>query len=193
MKIYFHLNLHGFSNCYIVANEFAKEALIIDPGKITKEMIQEIENDSYTLAAAFITHNHGNNVHGLKTLCKIYTPAIYAADWEVGGNNTRVITGDGIIKIAGLSVQHMALPGHTADSMVYKIGNVLFTGDAICAGKIGATNSGYADRMLRSNIEKKIFAENDATIIMPGYGPPSCVGAEKRFNIGMLLNEHVTV
>jgi hydroxyacylglutathione hydrolase len=183
LKIYFHLNLSGFSNCYVIANEVIKEAVIIDPGQITEEIIDKIESDSYKLTGVFITHNHGSHVHGLKTLRKIYTPKIYAADWEVAGNDTNVITGDGKVRIAGLTVRYMALPGHTADSMVYKIGNVIFTGDTLSAGKIGTTNSKYSEFILRNNIERKIFSQQDATVIMPGHGPPSCVGVEKLFNL----------
>ncbi|MBP3709010.1 MAG: MBL fold metallo-hydrolase [Treponema sp.] len=185
MKIYFHLNIKGFSNCYIVVNEFLKEAIIIDPGQITEEMINRIEKDSYTLVAVFITHNHASHVNGLKTLRKIYVPEIYAADWEIAGNATHVITGDGSICIAGFTIKYAAIPGHTDDSMVYKIGNVLFTGDTISAGKIGPTNSNYSNIILRTHIERKIFSECDATVIMPGHGPPTSVGAEKLFNIGM--------
>jgi len=186
LKIYFHLNLGGFSNCYVVANENSKEAIIIDPGQITEKIIDNIESGSYKLSGVFITHNHGSHVHGLKTLRKIYTPKIYAADWEVAGNDTNVITGDGKVRIAGLTVRYMALPGHTADSMVYKIGNVLFTGDTISAGKIGTTNSSYSDFILRNNIERKIFSQQDATVLMPGHGPPTCVGAEKLYNLDMV-------
>ena len=71
MKIYFHLNIGGFSNCYIIENELTKEAIIIDPGKITDDIIKRIEDESYKLAGVFITHNHGSHVHGLKTLRKI--------------------------------------------------------------------------------------------------------------------------
>ena len=186
MKIYFHLNLGGFSNCYVVANETIREAVIIDPGQITEEIIDKIESGSYKLTGVFITHNHGSHVHGLRTLRKIYTPKIYAADWEVAGSDTNVITGDGKVHIAGLTVRYMALPGHTADSMVYKIGNVLFTGDTLSAGKIGTTNSSYSDFILRNNIERKIFSEQDSTVLMPGHGPPTCVGGEKRFNLDMV-------
>ena len=65
--------------------------------------------------------------------------------------------------------------------MIYKIGNVLFTGDSLSAGKIGSTNSSYSDFVLRRNIEQKILSENDATVIMPGHGPPTCIGAERMF------------
>ena len=101
MKIYFHLNLTGFSNCYIVANEKTKEALIIDPGIITESIIDQLESNSYKLVAVLVTHNHGSHVHGLKTLTKIYTPKIYGADWEIAGKETNVITGNGKIRLFG--------------------------------------------------------------------------------------------
>lgn len=182
MKIYFHLNLTGFSNCYIIANEKTKEALIVDPGKITEDIIYHIESNFYKLVAVLITHNHGSHVHGLKTLTKIYSPKIYGADWEIAGKETNVITGDGKLHIAGLSVQYITLPGHTADSMVYKIGNVFFTGDSISAGRIGSTNSSYSRHILKTNLNEKILSQQENTVIMPGHGPPTSVGAERKFN-----------
>ena len=85
MKVYFHLNVGGFSNCYIVVNEDKKKAIIIDPGLVTEEIISQLEDNNLTLEAVLITHNHGSHVHGLKTLRKIYSPQILAADWEVAG------------------------------------------------------------------------------------------------------------
>ena len=182
MKIYFHLNLTGFSNCYIVANEKTKEALIIDPGIITESIIDQLESNFYKLVAVLVTHNHGSHVHGLKTLTKIYTPKIYGADWEIAGKETNVITGNGKIRLAGMTVQYITLPGHTADSMVYKIGNVFFTGDSISAGRIGSTNSSYSSHILRLNLNEKILSQQENTVIMPGHGPPTTVGAERRIN-----------
>lgn len=181
MKVYFHLNVGGFSNCYLVVNENTNEAIIIDPGKITEELISEIENNHLKLTAVLITHNHGSHVDGLKTLRKIYAPKIYAADWEVAGNDTTVINGDGKTKIAKMQVRYMTLPGHTSDSVVYNIGNILFTGDVLTAGEIGSTNSSYSEYILRSNIEQKIFSQLDSVILMPGHGPPTTLGAVKAF------------
>lgn len=185
VKIYFHLDPTEFSNCYVVANDKTKEAIIIDPGQITKDIIEQIEENQFSLKAVFVTHNHKNSIKGMSTLRKIYRLKIYGSDWDLAGNDTTVITGDGTIEIAGMTIQYMALPGHTADSMVYKIGNVLFTGCSISAGKIGNTTSSYAEKLLRTNIKHKIFSQQDGTIIMPEHGPPTCVGAEKLYNIGM--------
>lgn len=185
MKIYFHLNIEGFSNCYVIGNELTSEAIIVDPGQITPQIIDTIEEGGYKLAGVLVTHNHGSHVHGLKTLRKIYTPQIFAADWEVAGSETYVLKGEGIIQIAGLTVGYMSVPGHTPDSMVYKIGSVLFTGDVMSAGKIGSSNNKFSEKALISNINEKIISQQEDTILMPGHGPPTTVGAEKLFNVAI--------
>ncbi|MCR5189275.1 MAG: MBL fold metallo-hydrolase [Treponema sp.] len=182
MKVYFHLNIGGFSNCYLIVNEETNEAIIIDPGHITEELISQIEDNHLKLTAVLITHNHGTHVGGLKTLRKIYNPKIYAADWEVAGNDTCVISGDGKTRIAKMLVRYMILPGHSSDSVVYNIGNILFTGDVLSAGELGTTNSSYSEYILRSNIEQKIYSQLDDVVVMPGHGPPSTLGAIKAFN-----------
>ena len=179
MKVYFHLNEGGFSNCYLVVNEISNQAIIIDPGKITKEIIARIEDNHLNLAAVLITHNHGSHADGLKTLRKIYSPKVFAADWTVAANDTTVITGDGTTQIEGMQVSYLSIPGHTADSVVYSIGSILFTGDGLLSGEIGKTNSSYSEYILRSNIEHKIFSQLDSTILMPGHGPPTTLGAAK--------------
>lgn len=181
MKVYFYLNFAGFSNCYLIVNEEAREAIIVDPGDVTEEIISQIEENNLKLSAVLITHNHGSHVDGIKTLRKIYSPKIYAADWEVAGNDTNVITGDGKLRIAKMIIHYMAIPGHTADSVVWGIGNILFTGDVLFAGSLGSTNSSYSEFILQSNIENKIFSQQEGIILMPGHGPPSTLAAAKAF------------
>ena len=185
MKIYFHMNIENFSNCYLVVNEETKLAIIIDPGKINEKIINQIEDDDYELCAVLVTQNHPANVHGIETLRRIYDIDIYAADSEVANGDTIVIKGEGVLKIAGLEILYFSLPGHSADSIVYKIGTVLFTGDALTAGALGETTSSYAKSTLINGIKAKVFTYQDDTIIMPGHGPLTSVGAEKLYNLDM--------
>jgi len=183
MKLYYHRSIEGISNAYIIVNPESGEALIIDPGKITTTMIEQIERDNYNLVAVLITHNHKSHTQGLPTLKKIYTPKIYAAESEITGTETIVLKGDGLLKIASLTVGYISVPGHTPDSMVFKIGSCLFTGDALFAGRIGNTSSTYARNLLVTNIQTKILSQQDDMIVMPGHGPPSTIAAEKKFNM----------
>lgn len=189
MKIYFHLNLEGYSNCYIITNPKQKKAIIIDPGKITKEIIQNIENEQYDLIAVLITHNHGSHTDGLNTLRKIYTPQIYAADSQAAEEDTIVLKGDGVFKVAGFTIGYLSVPGHSSDSMCYKIGNVLFTGDTLTAGKIGSTNNNYAKKTLIANVQTKLLSQQECITLLPGHGPPTSIEAEKLFNLSLGVPE----
>ena len=184
MKIYLHLDFEKLTNCYLVLNEETKKALIIDPCKITNTLIKQIEEGGYDLTAVFITHKHPNHYRGLKTLKKIYDFAVYAADNELS-TNKNVLKGDGIKNIGGLSIEFFSLPGHSADSIVYKIGDVLFTGDVIYAGKIGSSSCAYTGKYLANGIKTKLFSLPDGTLIMPGHGPLTSIGAEKQFNLDL--------
>lgn len=183
MKVYFHLNIGGFSNCYLIVNEETLEAIIVDPGQLTEDLISQIEENHFKLVGVLITHNHGSHINGLKTIRKIYSPQIFAADWEVAKDATTVISGDGTIEIANMEVSYMSVPGHTSDSVVYKIENILFTGDVLSAGFSGSTNSSYSEFILKSNLEKKVYSQTDGTVLMPGHGPPSTLEAIKQFNL----------
>jgi glyoxylase-like metal-dependent hydrolase (beta-lactamase superfamily II) len=182
MKIYFHLNLESFSNCYLITNDETMEAIIIDPCKLYGKLLKQLEDGPYKLAAVFVTHNHSSHTRGISTLLKISSPKIYAADYDVVPAATTVLKDDGVLSAAGLEVRYASVPGHSFDSMLYQIGHVLFTGDVLSAGLIGGTNSSYAKRTLISNIHTKILSASDDCTILPGHGPPSSVAAEKLFN-----------
>ena len=185
MKIYFNLCLEEFTNCYVVVNDQpdVMEALIIDPGRISSEIIDQIERDHYKLTGVLITHNHTNHVQGLSILKKIYSPCVYAADYDVAGEKSIVLSGNGEVEVAGLNVKYYSVPGHSSDSMVYRIGNVLFTGDTLTSGIIGETSSKYSKKLLRDNIVEKLYSQTEATVLMPGHGPPSTIAGEKQFNL----------
>jgi hypothetical protein len=60
MKVYFQLNLGGFSNCYIVVNEKTSEAIIIDPGKITEEIVGRAEIQNLYCTSGEVYHRITN-------------------------------------------------------------------------------------------------------------------------------------
>lgn len=182
MKIYFHLNTETFTNSYLVVNEKTNEALVVDPNKITTKMINQIEYGNYTLKAALITHKHERHIAGLSTLKKIYDIEVFAADPEISGEEN-ILNGDGRITVCGLEVSYFSLPGHSSDSLIYEIGNEVFTGDVISAGLIGESSCNYNHTRLVNGIREKIFSMPDSNLIFPGHGPLSSVGAEKMFNV----------
>ena len=183
MKVYFHPNENDGSNTYLILNLKTKEAIIIDPCKITKRIIENIEKDNYTLSAILITHNREGTEEGISTLRTIYNPKIYSADSDLGGKNAKILQGDGLIKIASFNVSYFAIAGHSPDSIAFKIEKAIFSGDALLAGVIGKTTNPYSRKLLLTNIQTKILIHADDTFIFPCHGPLTTIASEKKFNL----------
>ena len=73
------------------------------------------------------------------------------------------------------------VPGHSSDSLVYRIGDKFFTGDVLKAGGIGGTPNRYAQALLIHAIETRLLVYPEGKVF-PGHGPPSTLEAERRFN-----------
>jgi glyoxylase-like metal-dependent hydrolase (beta-lactamase superfamily II) len=178
MRVYFHYCLPGFSNCYCLAQD--KRALIIDPGAMDIELLNMIEKNNLNLDAILLTHSHKHHIGGLETILKVYRTEIYAASEKYA----TVMLHDGdTVKIGPFSVKASLVPGHSSDSMVFHIENMLFTGDALSAGLKGSTVSAYGEKMQMAALQSKVFSLPEETVIFPGHGPPSTIEVEKRYNI----------
>jgi hydroxyacylglutathione hydrolase len=184
MKIYQHYSLYGFSNAYLVGNDETKEALVIDPAEMNASLLGHIEKNGYSLKSVFVTHNHSHHVRGLKTLLKIYDARVYAANAQVAGFPCTPLRDGDAVATCGFSVDIYSVPGHSPDSLVFRIDGVLFTGDALHAGLIGKTLSSYNAVTLADRIKASILDQPDDFVILPGHGPPSTVGTERRYNVG---------
>ncbi len=184
MTLFFHYSLYGFANVYLVGNDNTKEAIIVDPAAFTLGLLDFIEGRGYEVKAVLITHNHPHHVDGLQTLLRIYNAEIYSSNSTLGDIPCRMVHDAEIFSVCGLEVQASSVPGHSADSMVYRIDKLVFTGDALHAGLIGKTVSQYGSRLLRDQLAKKVLSLPDDSIVLPGHGPPSTIGAEKLYNLG---------
>ena len=78
------------------------------------------------------------------------------------------------------------IPGHSPGSVVFVCDqfdpNLVFGGDVLFAGSIGRTDLGGDMPQLLRGIRAKLFSLPDNTVIYPGHGPATTVGAEKRSN-----------
>ncbi len=195
MNIYVHYCLYGFSNCYIVgaddsANPGApRSALIVDPGCIDEKLVDFIEKNDYTVRAILITHDHDNHVHGLKTFKKIYNAEVFAVDPTVCEQRATLVHDGDILDLAPFSVEVFSVPGHSADSAVFKIERVLFTGDVMSAGLVGTTASSYGRAVQSAAIRSKLLSLPGDFVVLAGHGPPSTLEAERRFNAGLEASE----
>ena len=183
MRLYFSYCPSGFSNCYLLGTDETKEALIIDPGTIDPKVIRLIEDNCYYLKGILITHDHSHHVKGVKTLMRIYNTEIYAVSPMINEHKSTLVKDGETIKLGPFSIEVISIPGHSADSAVYKIDRLLFTGDSLYAGLMGSTASLYAAATQVNAIRSKLFSLPGNYTVLPGHGPPSSLEAERRFNM----------
>jgi hydroxyacylglutathione hydrolase len=102
------------------------------------------------------------------------------------------------IELGGITVVVDHTPGHTRGSVVFRVspgstawaseatGNVAdlaFTGDTLFKQSIGRTDLyGGSGRDLLTSIVSKLLVLDDDTVVLPGHGPKTTIGAERRTN-----------
>jgi Zn-dependent hydrolases, including glyoxylases len=189
MNIYPHLITEGFCNTYIVCSGDWNEALLIDPAGVDGELIDVIESHHVKLTSVLITHRHDNHTAGLRKLLKIYSPQIFAYHGEIQGIKTTMVRDDEVFEASGLEIKAIQVPGHSIDSLVYQIGNALFTGDTLHAGCIGSTKNNMEKSLLVHSLKQKIMCLNDNCLIYPGHGAISKLRIERMFNHDILESD----
>lgn len=187
MKLFFHYCSYGFSNCYILGAEpkdgqGSNSAIVIDSGSMEKITLEFIENNNFDVKAVFLTHSHLGHVRGLRTLKKIYNAEVYAVDQFIMDHKTNMIKDGDIINIGDLKIEVISIPGHSFDSVVYRIDHLLFTGDVLTAGLVGRTASAYGAATQMSKLRTRLLSLPGDYVVLPGHGPPSTLEAERQFN-----------
>ena len=186
MKIYSHLESTTLTNQYLVINEDTKEGILIDVPAIDTWMISHIEKAKINLRAVLLTHTHENHAGGLGTIFKIYSPEVYSFIPRIGDRYVREVHDGERLSIAGLGVEAIHVPGHSLDSICWKIGNALFTGDTLLSGEVGGTQGLIEKEVLIKGINEKLMSLDDNTLIYPGHGPLTRVRIERYFNQDLL-------
>jgi len=187
MKLFYQYCSFGFSNCYVIGTDRIKPgqqnaAVIIDPGSIENVILDTIENNNMDVKAVLITHDHLSHVRGLRTLMRIYNIEVFAVNQSILDHKTTVVKDGDRLFIGGFTVEVISIPGHSSDSVVYRVGDMLFTGDVLTAGLVGSTASAYGAATQMNNLRSRLLSLPGDYLVLPGHGPPSTLEAERRFN-----------
>jgi hydroxyacylglutathione hydrolase len=91
-----------------------------------------------------------------------------------------------LIDLGGISVTVDHTPGHTRGSVVFRVSGdkeLAFTGDTLFQRAVGRTDLfGGSGRDLLCSIVDKLLVLDDKTVVFPGHGNSTTIGAERRFN-----------
>ena len=90
-----------------------------------------------------------------------------------------LLDGDETFEVAGLEIQTLLVPGHSPAHLAYYTDGCLFSGDVVFAGGVGRTDlqGGDWDALLES-IRTLVERFPPETVVYPGHGPRTTLGAE---------------
>ncbi len=170
---------------YLVADEFSRLAVVIDPSYSPKLIYDFAKENGYEIRYIFNTHNHYDHTNGNDIIMELtgIRPLLFGD--EIPDAGTPIA--DGLqLALGDLDIKILHTPGHTEDSMCIYIGDAVFTGDTLFVGKVGGTDFGNNARKEYNSLHDKLLTLPDSTRVFPGhdYGvaPESTILNERKTN-----------
>ncbi|MGV0816163.1 MBL fold metallo-hydrolase [Mycolicibacterium boenickei] len=171
-----------------------------------------LDENRLTLAAVLLTHGHVDHIWSAQKVADTYGCPAYIHPEDrfmlsdpIKGFGPRLaqiafgalfsepkqlieLARDGeTLDFGGVAVTVDHTPGHTRGSVVFRVGGgasgTVFTGDTLFRSSVGRTDlPGGSGRDLLSSIVTKLLVLDDDTVVLPGHGPRSTIGHERRTN-----------
>jgi len=191
-------------NCYLVRHPNASEALLIDPGDEAERLIEALTALEVTIPAILITHTHIDHIGAVAALARhtgapVYCPSIERAvladidasvkDFGLSGFESyeadELLSGGEHLTLAGLEIEIHFTPGHSPGHLTYALPEqeVLLDGDVLFRGSVGRVDLPGGDwATLLASISGLIDAYPPQTVVFPGHGAQTTLGAERETN-----------
>jgi hydroxyacylglutathione hydrolase len=192
-------------NCAIVWDEETAKGAVFDPGGDIDRILDAIQKSGATIEKILLTHGHIDHAGGAAELRERLGVTIEGPHRDdtflldslpqtgagYGMMEARRVTPDrwladgDRVTFAGLTFAILHCPGHSPGSVVYHTAGHRFClmGDVLFQGSIGRTDLPRGDHQtLLTSIREKILPLDDDVAFLPGHGPASTVGEERRSN-----------
>jgi glyoxylase-like metal-dependent hydrolase (beta-lactamase superfamily II) len=191
-------------NCTILGDEEAGEAIVIDPGDEIARIQRRLTDLGLKLKQILITHAHIDHVGGALKLKRLTGAPIYLNESDLpllammaaqaawlGIAPPETAPPDSPLS-DGLSVgldrypaQVLHTPGHTQGSVCLHFAplKMVIAGDTLFAGSIGSTDlPGGNSHQIIDSIHSRLLTLPDETQVLPGHGPTTTIGQERKTN-----------
>jgi glyoxylase-like metal-dependent hydrolase (beta-lactamase superfamily II) len=169
------------NNVYILSDPRTREALLIDAANDAPRISRELKD--LALSHILTTHGHPDHVQAVEAIRHDTSARFtcHAADGPLMPIPPDVEARDGDrFHFGDYEVRTLHTPGHTPGSLCFLIDDHLFTGDTLFPGGPGNTKGpGASFPTIIDSIRTRLFTLPDDTLVLPGHGKPSTIGAER--------------
>lgn len=192
------------TNAYVVADTVTAQCVVIDAAWDALLLEERIAARGWTLMAIWQTHAHFDHIGAVAGLLRtnpklplalhpldagLYDSKGGATMWgvpmEAGPKPTVWLAAGQELSLGSLRFTVLFAPGHTPGHVAFfePAAGVLFGGDVLFRGGVGRTDIPNAshDELMHS-IETQFMVLPDATMVYPGHGRPTTIGAERKAN-----------
>mgnify|MGYP003666405948 FL=1 len=192
-------------NCTLLWNEATMRGAVSDPGGDLDRIMQTVEELGITLEKVLLTHGHLDHASAAGELAtRLGIPiegphrddlfliadlpkqgAKYGLPQYAGFEPTRWLENGDTVEVGGLTFNVLHCPGHTPGHIVFfnDEARLAIVGDVLFNGSIGRTDLPRGDyASLVDAIRGKLWPLGDDVTFVPGHGPLSTFGAERRSN-----------
>jgi hydroxyacylglutathione hydrolase len=190
------------TNSYLVEDEASRDAVVIDANLEPQLVIDAVRERGCTVRAILLTHADFDHVAGLGALRDAFGDvpiAIHDSERravtlgmalrsEFDRPSPRFDRVESLVpgeayRAGTLAFEVLHTPGHSPGGVTLRLGTLLFTGDALFAGGIGRFDFSNSDgRALLDGIRTQLLSQPDESVVLPGHGPTSTIGQERRTN-----------
>lgn len=192
-------------NCSIVACTATNRAAIVDPGGDVANIRAALDQLKVDPQAIWLTHGHLDHAGGAAELAQALSLPIEGPDerdaflldnLEAQGERfgipdmrnvrpTRWLVEGETVSVGDLTFNVLHVPGHTPGHLVFvnTPSRFALVGDTLFQGSVGRTDFPYGNHdELIGGIKSKLLPLGDDVTFLPGHGPASTIGAERRGN-----------
>jgi glyoxylase-like metal-dependent hydrolase (beta-lactamase superfamily II) len=187
------------SNCYVVRTDTGSaEAVVLDPGGVPTPVTDALERFGARVAAILVTHTDVDHIAGVAELAEltgaeVWAPAEEADGLREGRSRTgtpvrpyepeHVVRGGDRFALAGLEIEVVDVPGHSAGHVAFSTGGAVFSGDLLFAGSVGRVDLPGGDwQTLLDSVQRLLERVGPDATIYPGHGEPTTIGREFETN-----------
>ena len=170
------------NNGYIVIDRGTNEAVFIDAPGEPEKLIAAAEAAGVQPSRVLLTHSHGDHTAGLEELRTHYGLSLTADSrepWLNEGQVDHAVAHGEEVAVGNVRLRVLSVPGHTPGSTTYVTGKHAFVGDTLFPGGPGRSSSNETLHQELDSITTHLYALPDDTVIYPGHGDRTTIGASK--------------